>query len=91
MDNTVPFEKEEIKGYLDRCIRKWRKIKADKELDSVAMAECYIDAFQSVRISLFGELLKKNENEKEILMIVTKAIVENRGGFADVIKGAVGK
>ena len=52
--NTVPFTKADIKNYIDICIRFWRK-KRDSEEEK--MAVYYIDAFQSVRSSLFGELL----------------------------------
>jgi len=50
-----------VEGYLDGCIIKWRnelgisKTKVDK-----LIAKCYIDAFQSVRISLLGETLADN-------------------------------
>lgn len=61
MSNTISFTKKDVKNYLDECIIYWRKVRANhlrmtKERD---MANCYIDAFQSVRSSLFGELLKK--------------------------------
>ena len=59
--NTVPFNKEAVKEYLDDCIRYWRKEgkKAEMETPEKLNAICYIDAFQSVRISLFGKLLKR--------------------------------
>ena len=70
-NNLIPFEEEEIKAYLDCAIRFWRKKKeeANKKFDiigvvdsaeencDVLIAGCYVDAFQSVRMSLFGELL----------------------------------
>ncbi len=43
---------EEIKQYLDKAIDSWRK-KRDNEKNEIA--KYYIDAFQSVRISIFGE------------------------------------
>jgi hypothetical protein len=52
---TIPFSKEEVKEYLDRAIKFWRE-KRDNEKSEMAIY--YIDAFQSVRMSLFGELLK---------------------------------
>lgn len=52
--NTIPFDEEHIKAYLDRCIVYWRK-KLDEGDDK--MAPCYIDAFQSVRMTLYDELL----------------------------------
>lgn len=64
---------EEIKTYLDNVITIWRKRKeesknalinissdsnmAEQYNDEIFMSRCYIDAYQSVRISLFGELL----------------------------------
>lgn len=47
----------EFQGYLDGCIRGWRE-KREKGPEHIAgMAVYYIDAFQSVRVSYFGELL----------------------------------
>lgn len=64
----VPFVKEDIKDYLDKAIRKWRsrKFKAveGEAGDLVMMTECYIDAFQSIRMSLFGELLDEDKEEE---------------------------
>lgn len=51
---TVKFEKEEVKKYLDECITFWRKQRDEGETEK---APCYIDAYQSVRMSLFGETL----------------------------------
>jgi hypothetical protein len=63
--NTVPFTKGDVKSHLDKCIRFWRN-KRDKksalnmkEMEERDMAPFYIDAYQSVRMSLFGELLEK--------------------------------
>ncbi len=53
---TVPFSKVEVKEYLDRSIRFWRGERDEKGSN---MAIYYVDAFQSVRISIFGELLKE--------------------------------
>jgi len=57
--NIVPFNKDAVKEYLDGCIRHWRKKgeEAEKETPEKLNAICYIDAFQSVRISLFGKIL----------------------------------
>lgn len=46
--------------YLDDAIIKWRRIRDGKEdctQIQIGMAPMYIDAFQSVRVSLLGELL----------------------------------
>lgn len=51
-----------VKGYLDRCIIKWRKnLKKAKTEEDKLIAKCNIDTFQSVRVSLLGELLPKEE------------------------------
>lgn len=55
-NETVPFKQEAIKDYLDQCITFWRKQQKDT---SDEKAVYYIDAFQSVRTSLFGELLQE--------------------------------
>ncbi len=69
--STIKFTKKDVKKYLDQCIEHWRNDKRilkeriknqdmddgfwalDKNMD---MATFYIDAYQSVRMSLFGEL-----------------------------------
>lgn len=63
-----------LQGYLDTSIRNWRsklKHSIDRksegamfpamESTDALMARCYIDAFQSVRISMLGELLPEDE------------------------------
>jgi len=48
-----------VRAYLDRLIVHWRGRRENaKDDDKKLMAICYIDAYQSVRISIFGELLK---------------------------------
>lgn len=53
--NELVKDKKSILKYLDGCIAFWRN-KRDNE--NCEYAKYYIDAFQSVRKSLFGELLK---------------------------------
>jgi len=48
--DRVPFEEQAVKEYLDECIRFWRT-------SDDTHAEYYVDAFQSVRTSLFGRTL----------------------------------
>ncbi len=50
---TVSFTQEAVKHYLDACIRVWRARR--KTGDKIGVY--YIDAYQSVRISLFGSML----------------------------------
>ncbi len=58
----VEFTEEAVKGYLDNAIVFWRK-RRDEAPQTAAgiklnlMAEHYIDAYQSVRVSLFGDTL----------------------------------
>lgn len=57
----VPWSRGNVRDHLDRCIRFWRirKIRADAGGDEAGytMAIHYVDAYQSVRSSLFGEVL----------------------------------
>ena len=54
---SVSLTEKDIKSYLDDCIDYWREQrKKDNEI-----ARYYIDAFQSVRISLFDEAKKEEE------------------------------
>lgn len=46
-----------VQEYLDNAITNWRAIVKTPGLLNKHDAECYVDAFQSVRTSLFGELL----------------------------------
>jgi len=63
--STVPFTEEDVKGYLDECIIFWRQKRGTNigsdNIPEFNMAVCYVDAFQSVRMSLFGELLSMDE------------------------------
>ena len=61
--------KLELEQYLDNAIRKWRtklnesandkesSVFTSMESTDELIAKCYIDAFQSVRVSMLGELL----------------------------------
>lgn len=57
----VQFQPQAVLRYLDGCIVHWRdsRKRAEEALDEekYTIACCYVDAFQSVRGSLFGELL----------------------------------
>ena len=55
---TVPFDQTSVLAYLDSAIKDWRKKRGGtSNPDVILLAMHYIDAYQSVRISLFGELL----------------------------------
>ena len=58
MSEVIRFKKTDVKNYLDACIEYWRE---QRVLGTQPAAVFYIDAFQSVRISLFGELLPEKE------------------------------
>ncbi len=50
---------EEAKKTLDECIEFWRSKKSFETIaDKKFMAECYIDAYQSMRKNIFGEILE---------------------------------
>ena len=57
---TIPFTKEDVKEYLDKSITFWRDLRKDG--DEIAIY--YIDAYQSVRSSIFGELLPKEDRRE---------------------------
>jgi len=61
----IPFRKKRVKAYLDGCIRLWRKIRDNSEMEKQVRAIHYVDAFQSVRTSLFGELLDADKEDKK--------------------------
>lgn len=56
--NTVPFTEEGVKKYLDKVITYWRMCDATPE-----MRRDYIDAYQRVRVTLFGEELPPEKTE----------------------------
>lgn len=63
-DAIVAF-REDVKGDLDQCIKHWRNVRDTSDSRSKRMlAAHYIDVFQSVRNSLFGEMLP-SENVKD--------------------------
>lgn len=62
MDKTVLlFDEDVVKDYLDTCIKHWRK---RREFRGYEYAIYYIDAYQSMRNSLFGELLEGEDNAR---------------------------
>ena len=59
--DIINFDKKSVKEYLDSCINHWRGILNDPKHEHHDIAIYYCDAFQSVRVSLFGELLPPRE------------------------------
>lgn len=55
-ENASPPVCGDIRDYLDAAITKWRVIR-DAEGEHADIAPFYIDAYQSARVSLVGELL----------------------------------
>lgn len=53
---VIQFRKG-IQDYLDDAIRKWREHLKNEESNLHEVADCYVDAYQSMRVSIFGELL----------------------------------
>ena len=52
-----------LREYLDEAITKWRVEVAGAEGEDLLIARCYVDAFQSVRTSVFGETLPPTSKE----------------------------
>ena len=65
MPGVIPFTEEDVKKHLDNVIERWRDIRDDTEKESRERfaATCYIDAYQSVKLVLFGELLQEGEEK----------------------------
>jgi hypothetical protein len=59
----VVFTEAAVQDYLDTAIRTWRakrkEAAGDERRDLIAA--CYVDAFQSVRSSIFGSTLPPGE------------------------------
>lgn len=55
--STVKFTTSEVKKYLDECIRHWRS----EHMSGNEYAKYYLDAYRSVSVSLFGEVLPTDE------------------------------
>jgi hypothetical protein len=54
--------REDIKQYLDQCIEYWRKVKFEEPDGDHPYAYYYIDAYQSMRVSIFGEELEDDRD-----------------------------
>lgn len=63
--STIPFTKKAVRDYLDKSITYWRarRDSSRSEVDT-EISTNYVDAFQSVRNSLFGELLPLKQKTK---------------------------
>ncbi len=57
----LPFTKKGVKEYLDNCIINWRDQRSKAKTNhEILTARCYLDAFQCMRITIFGETLSKD-------------------------------
>ena len=65
MNDTIDFTPEAVKQYLVAAVKVWRErrqeAKAKCNSNDQIMAAYYIDAFQSVHMSLFGTLAPEEE------------------------------
>lgn len=65
--DRIPFTEIDVTAYLDRMITHWRRAKVMSEAGGdeagVHTADCYIDAFQSARMSILGALLPNPDND----------------------------
>jgi hypothetical protein len=81
-DATVRFTREDVRGYLDGAIRHWRAVRSITV--EPATADNYIDAFQSVRASIFGEVLEADADGENMSderpTYTTEARASVRGG-----------
>ena len=59
----IELTEESIKKYLDERITFWRTNYNAQSDEDILIKSCYVDAFQSVRTSLFNELKPKEANE----------------------------
>ncbi len=57
-NKVISFTKKDVKKYLDECIIFWRDTR-NKDYDS--FAPIYVDAYQSIRMSLFDAKLDEND------------------------------
>lgn len=65
---TIPFEKDSVLKYIDKCIDYWRNqmslIQSERDSDIFTnQCACYVDAYQSMRTSLFGSLKPLNPGD----------------------------
>lgn len=54
---------DDLRTYLDDSIWAWRRIGDDPNDENQRIAAYYVDAFQSVRVSLLGDLLPLGDDE----------------------------
>lgn len=81
-DERLPFEEDAVRDHLDACIRLWRERRDEAEAnpgaseEDVALTEHYVDAYQSMRTSIFGEVLPP---DVEVVQRVMDILVYRNG------------
>jgi hypothetical protein len=63
MNDTIDFTPEAVKQYLVAAVQKWRATR-DSAVGNAewTIAQCYVDAFQSVHTTLFGTLVPQENH-----------------------------
>jgi hypothetical protein len=57
--SAIPFKKDAVRGYLDRCMKAWRvQERRAQTLEDALVAHTYHEALQSVKEALFGNTKK---------------------------------
>lgn len=58
-----PDEKTKLIAYLDHAIEQWRAVREakTKPIEGADAAACYVDAYQSMRVAVCGEMLPKDQ------------------------------
>lgn len=71
------WEVEEVREYLDDVISEWRRrlivLPPEYTVPDVSMCRYYIDAYQSVRVSLLGELLPMTPEQETWLRLLEES------------------
>ena len=92
--DKLDFTQDAIKEHIDQCIVYWRKKKINAvNSEDVLVATCYVDAYQSMRTSIFNELLPPNHIdtkhttpfEKGLEELINSHSMENDSNTPDFI------
>lgn len=86
MSDRLAFSEDAIRQYLDDAIRSWRH-KRDSVSSGRDRAIHYVDAFQSVRSSIFGETLPVDDDEVATSELRLPGYV--RETYRDIPRGSI--
>ena len=80
---SIPLEREAVLEYLDDAIVTWRNRRDDEDLPQSErdQAVFYVDAFQSVRESLFEELLPAKASPTSVCDTLYSLCYSESGGL----------